>query len=85
MKDYIIIPHSTYHRRTHRHYEDHSRREQGACAESFRHPVFYNIEVVIAFYEISSRVTLDAVVPDGFEVLTAPGTDRLKILIQPAA
>jgi hypothetical protein len=28
---------------------------------------------------------LDAAVPDGFEVLTAPGTDRLKILIQPAA
>jgi (R,R)-butanediol dehydrogenase/meso-butanediol dehydrogenase/diacetyl reductase len=32
---------------------------------------------------ISSRVSLDAAVPDGFEVLTAPGTDRLKILIQP--
>jgi hypothetical protein len=33
---------------------------------------------------ISSRVSLDAAVRDGFEVLTAPGTDRLKILIQPA-
>jgi (R,R)-butanediol dehydrogenase/meso-butanediol dehydrogenase/diacetyl reductase len=34
---------------------------------------------------ISSLVSLDAAVPDGFEVLIAPGTDRLKILIQPAA
>ena len=34
---------------------------------------------------ITSRVGLDAAVPDGFEVLTAPETDRLKILIQPAA
>jgi len=34
---------------------------------------------------ISSRVSLDAAVPDGFEVLTSPGTDRLKILIRPAA
>jgi (R,R)-butanediol dehydrogenase/meso-butanediol dehydrogenase/diacetyl reductase len=34
---------------------------------------------------ISSRVSLDAAVRDGFEVLTAPGTDRLKILIRPAA
>jgi (R,R)-butanediol dehydrogenase/meso-butanediol dehydrogenase/diacetyl reductase len=32
---------------------------------------------------ISSRISLDAAVPDGFEVLTAPGTDRLKILVQP--
>ena len=34
---------------------------------------------------ISGRVSLDAAVPDGFEALTAPGTDRLKILIQPAS
>ena len=34
---------------------------------------------------ISSRVSLDAAVPNGFELLTAPGTDRLKILVQPAA
>jgi (R,R)-butanediol dehydrogenase / meso-butanediol dehydrogenase / diacetyl reductase len=34
---------------------------------------------------ISSRVSLDAAVSDGFEVLNAPGTDRLKILVQPAA
>ena len=34
---------------------------------------------------ISGRVSLDAAVPDGFEALTAPGTDRLKILVQPAA
>jgi (R,R)-butanediol dehydrogenase / meso-butanediol dehydrogenase / diacetyl reductase len=34
---------------------------------------------------ISSRVSLDAVVSDGFEMLAAPGTDRLKILVQPAA
>ena len=34
---------------------------------------------------ISSSVSLDAAVPDGFELLTAPGTDRLKILVQPAA
>jgi (R,R)-butanediol dehydrogenase / meso-butanediol dehydrogenase / diacetyl reductase len=34
---------------------------------------------------ISSHVSLDAAVPDGFEVLTAPETDRLKILVQPAA
>jgi (R,R)-butanediol dehydrogenase/meso-butanediol dehydrogenase/diacetyl reductase len=33
---------------------------------------------------ISSCVSLDAAVSDGFEVLTAPGTDRLKILVQPA-
>jgi (R,R)-butanediol dehydrogenase/meso-butanediol dehydrogenase/diacetyl reductase len=33
---------------------------------------------------ISSRVSLDAAVSDGFEVLNAPGTDRLKILVQPA-
>ena len=32
---------------------------------------------------ISSRISLDAAVPDGFEVLIAPGTDRLKILVQP--
>ena len=31
---------------------------------------------------ISSRVSLDAAVPDGFEVLTAPGTDQLKILVR---
>jgi (R,R)-butanediol dehydrogenase/meso-butanediol dehydrogenase/diacetyl reductase len=34
---------------------------------------------------ISSRVSLDAAVSDGFEVLNAPGTNRLKILVQPAA
>ena len=34
---------------------------------------------------ISSRVSLDAAVSDGFEVLNAPGTDRLKILVQPMA
>jgi (R,R)-butanediol dehydrogenase / meso-butanediol dehydrogenase / diacetyl reductase len=33
---------------------------------------------------VSSCISLDAAVPDGFEVLTAPGTDRLKILIRPA-
>ena len=27
--------------------------------------------------------SLGFIVPDGFEVLPAPGTDRLKILIQP--
>ena len=31
---------------------------------------------------VSGRVTLDAAVSQGFELLTAPGTDRLKILIQ---
>ena len=31
---------------------------------------------------VSSRVSLDAAVSQGFEVLTAPGTDRLKVLIQ---
>jgi creatinine amidohydrolase len=34
---------------------------------------------------ISSHVSLDAAVSDGFDVLTTPGTDRLKILIQMAA
>jgi (R,R)-butanediol dehydrogenase/meso-butanediol dehydrogenase/diacetyl reductase len=34
---------------------------------------------------ISSRVSLDTAVPDGFDVLTARGTDQLKILIQLAA
>jgi (R,R)-butanediol dehydrogenase / meso-butanediol dehydrogenase / diacetyl reductase len=34
---------------------------------------------------VSSRVTLDSAVSQGFEVLTAPGTDRIKILIQMAA
>ena len=34
---------------------------------------------------ISGRVSLDAAVPDGFEALTAPGTDRLKILVQPVS
>ena len=33
---------------------------------------------------ISSRVNLDAAVPNGFEPLSTPGTDRLKILVQPA-
>jgi (R,R)-butanediol dehydrogenase / meso-butanediol dehydrogenase / diacetyl reductase len=34
---------------------------------------------------LSSRVNLDAAVPNGFEPLSTPGTDRLKILVQPAA
>ena len=34
---------------------------------------------------ISGRVSLDAAVPDGFEALTAPGTDHLKILLQPVS
>jgi (R,R)-butanediol dehydrogenase / meso-butanediol dehydrogenase / diacetyl reductase len=31
---------------------------------------------------ISGRVTLDEAVSQGFEMLTAPGTDRVKILIR---
>ena len=34
---------------------------------------------------ISGRVNLGAAVPDGFELLSAPGTDCLKTLVQPAA
>jgi len=34
---------------------------------------------------VSGRVNLDAAVPDGFELLSTPGTDCLKILVQPAA
>jgi (R,R)-butanediol dehydrogenase / meso-butanediol dehydrogenase / diacetyl reductase len=34
---------------------------------------------------VSSRVSLDAAVPQGFEVLTTPGTNQLKILIDLAA
>ena len=34
---------------------------------------------------ISSRVSLDAAVADGFEMLTGPGSDRLKVLVRPAA
>jgi (R,R)-butanediol dehydrogenase/meso-butanediol dehydrogenase/diacetyl reductase len=34
---------------------------------------------------ISSRVSLDAAVSDGFEQLTAPGTNRLKILVKPVS
>jgi (R,R)-butanediol dehydrogenase / meso-butanediol dehydrogenase / diacetyl reductase len=34
---------------------------------------------------VSSRVNLDAAVPDGFELLSTPGTDRLKVLVQPTA
>jgi (R,R)-butanediol dehydrogenase/meso-butanediol dehydrogenase/diacetyl reductase len=33
---------------------------------------------------IGSRVSLEAAVPEGFDVLTSPGTDLLKILIEPA-
>ena len=34
---------------------------------------------------VSSRINLDAAVPDGFELLSTPGTDRLKALVQPTA
>jgi (R,R)-butanediol dehydrogenase / meso-butanediol dehydrogenase / diacetyl reductase len=34
---------------------------------------------------VSSRVNLDAAIPDGFEQLSTPGTDRLKVLVQPTA
>jgi (R,R)-butanediol dehydrogenase / meso-butanediol dehydrogenase / diacetyl reductase len=34
---------------------------------------------------VSSRVKLKAAVPDGFELLGIPGTDCLKVLVQPAA
>jgi (R,R)-butanediol dehydrogenase / meso-butanediol dehydrogenase / diacetyl reductase len=34
---------------------------------------------------VSSRVNLDAAVPDGFELLSTPGIDHLKVLVQPTA
>ena len=43
-------------------------------------PIFMPRQLIL----VSSRVNLDTVVPDGFELLNTPGTDCLKILVQPA-